>query len=469
MRRLPKIMFGGAIALAPLAVLASFLILRPGERPRGLPAINAASVDSTENTLNPTSVDEPRTSRRKKDRDVSIVMGLDPAGSRKGKATPVPTVHSNLVTSSNVVPTPRPSSAPTATLRVSEEPRGLLAALEDAGDRQPDTRVIFGPGDTITTTTTESAPARPAPTAEAAPEPALDRVSGQPRGYAALYLMQPTARVAVDREIDTMLKAEVNEQYLGVLTDGTFGKDLPYLTSVVNRLNSGGRTLTLSLYLTNGATMREWDRTPISAGFNQIEPAQFRYLIRYDPGTRSRFRNMVSEVLPIFELNSRLNPGNRNIAVVMLEDNLDAEAYYQMRELARSVIGQKAEFVRNPCLGCYEGNDGDTLGDPIEVHAVDELVALKAGDGFTLDGLGFAFPGEQSGRMGVDSLKELLAFGKERSLGYFGLWRLERQGLLGGKSVHPDDRLYEVQSDAQQAIEIEMLRHGLLPKNKPPA
>jgi len=296
------------------------------------------------------------------------------------------------------------------------------------------------------------------------PQPeVLPRLAGQARGYTMLYLMQPEARQTVERQVQAMLDAEVQDLYLGVLVDGTFSKDFDYFRSVLSRLSADGRQLTLVVYLSNGPTMRRFDRTPIEAGFNQIDPIEFRDLIREDPAVRARFVQMVEEAQPIFQYNKSLNSRNTNIAVVMLEDNLDSTSYLAMRQLAGSVLGDSVIYMRNPCPGCYAGNDLYSYGDRIELHAPEGLHALSVGDGFTLDGESYHFPGEATGGgLSLDEVEFFKGMSMDQGLRYFGLWRTQRQGLHDGQSVHPRDRHYEVPSDAQIEKEIELLRSGLV-------
>jgi len=288
-------------------------------------------------------------------------------------------------------------------------------------------------------------------------------LTGQARGYTMLYLMHPAARATVEAQLQAMLDARARELYLGVLIDGTFGQDFSYFAQVVQRLNTGGRLLTLVAYLTNGSTMRHYRTTPITAGFNRMNPADFRERIKFDPVVRSQFTSIVQDVKPVFDLNTRLNPGNRNIAIVMLEDNLREDSYRAMRELARGVLGNRIEFIRNPCLGCFDGNDAQSAGDPLELHRIEEIPALSPRDGFTLDGLSYNFPG-RSGREGL-SIAEVRAVGEvllQRGIRYFGLWRKERQGITEGITIPPDGRRYEVPTEEQLQIEIELLQHGLI-------
>ena len=334
---------------------------------------------------------------------------------------------------------------------------GSLAGLYGIPSRRGSNRVV----------------ATPLPEATATPAvTVLPRVQGQARGYAMLYLMQPEARAAVEREIETMLQSQVSQLYLGALVDGTFGEDIAYLESVVRRLNTEGRSLNLALYFTNGATQRKWQETPIDAPFVKMAPEEFRAAIRYDKAVRQEFKVIARRALPVFQLNRSLNPQNRNAAIVMLEDNLNVDAYIAMRDLAREELGDVASFIRNPCM-CDEtdnvedgGSDGNTDGDPIEIHDPRSLSDLIPGDAVTLDGLGFSFPWEgPSNTLSVDELTPLLSASRDVGVQYFGLWRAGRQGLGGGdtQSTLPRNRHYEVQTDQEREVEVELLRSGLDP------
>ncbi|MCB0335130.1 MAG: hypothetical protein KDD62_02455, partial [Bdellovibrionales bacterium] len=280
------------------------------------------------------------------------------------------------------------------------------------------------------------------PEAEDIPEPNL--YEGQARGYVMLYAMHPRARQTVEAQLNAILASEIRDVYLPILTDGTFGKDYNYIASILQRLSGDARRwITLQFYFTNGSTMRNYDRTPITAGFNKIEPRQFRNLIMNDPGTRQRFVNMVQELKPLYELNLTLHPKNRNIATVMLEDNLDEESYGAMRQLAHSVLGDIVQFYRNPCEGCYSGNDSASLGDPVELHLPHALPFLTRRDGLSLDGISYHFPWEEGGSgLSIAQVQEVNNASLGQGLQYFGIWREERQGLHQGSRQHPDSRTY---------------------------
>lgn len=345
------------------------------------------------------------------------------------------------------------------------EPSGVAALkeLESLSNDKPkrgSSNRIFGtrvhrPGD-------EAAPVNPEPTAPPSPAPTnLPALSGQARGYTMLYLMHPHARNTVEKQIDAMLRSQVKELYLGVLVDGTFGTDFEYLKSVVSRLSVDDRSLLLVLYIANGATMRAYKTTPIVAGFNQIDPVEFRDLIRFDEFIRGQYEKLVSRTKEVLALNLRLDPRNRNIVIPMLEDNLDTESYRAIRGMTHSILGDTAEIVRNACPGCYRGTNPDPLGDAIETHDPVEVASLSPKDGFTLDGVGYSFSEEApSDQPTLDQIRSIESQARDRGIRYFGLWRKQRQGL-GSTSVHPDDRRYEVPTDLQIKEEIDLLRAGL--------
>jgi hypothetical protein len=307
----------------------------------------------------------------------------------------------------------------------------------------------------------------PVATNSATPTPStkLPRVVGQARGITMLYLMHPQARAAVEKQIEIIKKAEIGNVYLGVLTDGTFDVDYEYLHGVLNSLSEDNRTITLVLYLTNGATQRKFDTTPITAGFNQIDPTLFRELIKEDPAIRATFKKMAEDALPVLDYNLSLNSKNSNYVIVMLEDNLDAASYEAMRDIAAEVIGNSATMMRNPCPGdeCWEGNDMESFGDPIELHAPSDLPLLGLGDGYSLDGQGYALPGDPATSLALtpDEVKSMEAASVTAGLAFFGLWRAESQGIENGVIVHPSLRNYEILSDADGEVVIDMLRSGL--------
>jgi hypothetical protein len=292
---------------------------------------------------------------------------------------------------------------------------------------------------------------------------ALKPVSGQARGYTMLYLMQPNARQSVEKQITAMIDSQVQGLYLGVLIDGTFGRDFNYLLSIIRKIERAKRSLTLVLYLTNGPAMRNKDRPKPESPFSDLDPIEFRDLIQNDDIVRDAYLELIKPIVPVLQLNRRLNTANRNYVVVMLEDNLDDASYLAMKELTETVTSNRATFIRNPCPGCVEGNTSDGFGDGIELHSHEDINTLSFIDGYSLDGEGHDLPGKEvAGQLTYEQTRNLALTAVSRGLRYFGLWRFERQGLkIGGVNLPPDERTYEVPSDQDIEAEIALLRAGL--------
>jgi len=291
-------------------------------------------------------------------------------------------------------------------------------------------------------------------------------VGGQSRGYTMLYAMQPQARQVVEVNVQALLGARIREPHIGVLIDGTFSRDFVYLKDVVTRLSADDRALTLTLYLSNGPTMRKWEVTPIDQHiFARISPEEFRLQIRRNMTLRAEFLAVVLQAKDVFNHNSNAGTGNSNVAIVMLEDNLEVLSYRALREIAAEQLGTMASFMRNPCVGCRDGNDDNTLGDAREEHQLERFGILKSGDAYSLDGIGFKYPnGEGTGPTSAQ-LVDLIDDSYRRGLRYFGLWQEDWQGVREGiPNKRPEERTYVASSPDQQAFEIQMLRSGLIPE-----
>ncbi|MCB0354523.1 MAG: hypothetical protein KDD64_13390 [Bdellovibrionales bacterium] len=301
----------------------------------------------------------------------------------------------------------------------------------------------------------------PSPSPSPSPEPLL-WYTGQSRGYSMLYLMQREAQAVVETELETLLESRVLEPYIGVLADGTFSWNPSLLESAIRRLNDGERALTLVLILSNGSTMRSYASTEIDAPFVHTPPEVFREAIRFDPSTRDEYRQLARRCAPFFELNRRLNPKSRNIAIPMLEDNLDDDSFVAISELAAQSLPVSVEIVRNPCPGCYEENGLFIYGSNVEIHSLEHLQIYPNPRGFSLDGTSFYHPTEQVQRgLPLSQVYETLRDSLSRGIEYFGLWKFERQGIGGGTLQIPSQRTYVPPTAQEQQNEIALLRFGL--------
>jgi hypothetical protein len=178
------------------------------------------------------------------------------------------------------------------------------------------------------------------------------------------------------------------------------------------------------------------------------------------------YLKIVADARMLFEYNLRTNPDAKNYAVVMLEDNLERDSFRAMSQLAKDQLEAVAGIIRNPCPDCYDGNDNESLGYPLEDHSVARFESLRAGDGFTLDGEGFFYPTEIVKRGGKainpEQLMSLIKGGYQNELSYFGLWRKEWQGVEeGGVLKEPKNRLYVASLANEMEFEIQALRAGL--------
>lgn len=288
-------------------------------------------------------------------------------------------------------------------------------------------------------------------------------VGGQPRGYAMLYALQPEARPVVEANMAALLGAQVREPFIGVLVDGTFGKDFGYLRELIQRLNTDGRNLHLALYLANGPAQRR-SRPPYEAPFVRSSPEEFRREIRRsNSDAQIEYLKILSDARRLFEYNILTNPDSKNYAVVMLEDNLERDSFRAMSILAREQVGAVATIIRNPCKGCYAGNDDESLGFGVEEHHSERVEFLQPGDALTLDGQGFLYPGEVGDGKPItaERVVSLSRSAHERKLAYFGLWRESWQGAIDGALSDPKTRTYKPSTPAEIAFEREALRAGL--------
>lgn len=298
-------------------------------------------------------------------------------------------------------------------------------------------------------------------------------VSGQARGYTMIYGLQPQARAVVEANVNALLSARIREPYIGVLIDGTFTQDFDYLKSVISRL-SDDRNLTLVIYLTNGPTQRAGNPRKVAAPFLDIAPSAFRARIMFETDLRTQFSALAAQARDIFIHSRQQNAANQHFVSPMLEDNLDADAYRSMRQLAAQQLDDLAGFIRSTCVGCGDARErvdertaADTAGDPREEHSLERFGELRRGDGFALDGVGFQYPGEVSPRgVSPDRLKQLVTEGYAKGLRFFGLWRHNWQGaeLNSKDNQHPSLRNYVPSTPEQEAFEIEILRQGLIPE-----
>lgn len=373
---------------------------------------------------------------------------------------------------------PRTETAtPTPTQEIADDDASLEAALGQAGsDSQSGSASVTVPGADAPTPNPDFmvglsssansgvSPPLAFPSPSRTIDPGRPWVYGQGRGYAMLYALQPEARAVTEANISALLASRVRDPYVGILIDGTFGRDFDYLRDIIFRLNADGRKLHLALYLSNGASQRQWRSTPIDAPFVKEDPFVFRRKIRRDAQVQAQYRALAADARGLFQYNLQVNPEATNYAVLMLEDNLDSESFRSMLNIAAAELEGSAVIVRNPCVGCnVDGTTNETFGNLLEEHGVGRLIALKPGEGFTLDGSGFLYPGEAgNGDLKYDELLSSMNSAYRLNLSYYGLWRENWQGVVKGRpNPHPSKRAYGAPTVDEMELEIRALREGL--------
>jgi|GEM_PF-1357310 len=292
--------------------------------------------------------------------------------------------------------------------------------------------------------------------------------NGHARGYSMLYAMRPEARAVVESEMEILLASRIKQIHLGILTDGTFGWDPDYVQMLIRRAAEEGRSLSLTLYVSNGSTQRILEESEIRESFPQLSPESFREAIQFDPLVRAQYIELVRRLIPIFILNRDLNSSSKNFIVPMLEDNLTASAFQAIKELTEREVGSLATIVRNPCIGCYPGNDFSRLGVPLELHGMENVNLLRPGDAFSLDGTGYRSADDAQAlpsAVSTGAVEELLGLAQRLPLRYFGLWRADRQGIVPSEGdrapKHPRERDYVPPSDTLREVEKAFFRYGL--------
>ena len=398
--------------------------------------------------------------------DEQLIELMSDSGSEK-KSPPSPAVSPTTVTAVSPVqraPEPLDQNLRASSSASEEDPRTFFQANPEPAPEPlgANNGLFFGglPDDQ------NDQPAQirnPTPTPSPTPRREAAWVRGQARGYAMLYAMHPKARPVVERQITALLNARIREPYVSILVDGTFNQDFDYIRSIISRLSVDGRRLTLALYMSNGPTMRIWNKTPIRTAFSNLNPLDFRRMIKWNERIRNQYAEIVDQSRGLFEFNLISNAQNVNIAIPMLEDNLDRDGYNAMRQIAAVQLSSIVTFMRNPCEGCFQGNDGDPVNDLLEEHRTEYFDLLRPDDGFTLDGLGFNYPNHSTGKgLSASELEALIDLSLQRNLKFFGLWRHAWQGAnLNGPNAHPDQRNYVASTDGEIAYEISLLRRGL--------
>ena len=289
----------------------------------------------------------------------------------------------------------------------------------------------------------------------------LSYIEGPPVGLACLHCLQPEAREQARLLARTMANSCRRELATFVIVDGSFGFDLPFFEELVGEMIRKGSRLKLYLYLANGPWQRKYDQVP-SLGFGtKIPPEEFRRRIESDEALREQFRNLLRALTPSL---NRLSAAGVELGILpMLEDNLDASSARAMEALVRETLPASLPYRlgRNPCRGCYDGNDASTPNDMFRDQHVSRACSdISSSNGLVSnDGANFSFPGEEfSTSIEFGGLFSLAARATAKG-NDFVAWKNEFQGrAVDGAFIAPNKREYVTPNEPQLQLLTEFLQ-----------
>lgn len=289
-----------------------------------------------------------------------------------------------------------------------------------------------------------------------------DSGSTAPRGISLLQAMMPKARQQVDALTDILVQSKLPSVAVNVLCDSGFGWDPVYLQQLVTKLGSK-RVPHFLFYLTCGPAARFWYKH-LEEGFGaEISPETFRENILKDKSFQSGFQQLFTRLIPVIE--AIQEKGGLTRVVPQLEDNQTNTSFRKMIDLLQEVIpsGLQVELGRNPCVGCYKGNEGT-----IPAVCFAEYHLHKASTDFNMkngvisnDGCTYAFPDETPDWSPSLLLADFEVVQQKAGEldNWFLLWSAKYQGL-GSSAKSPADRDYPIPTDREKQLLTEFLTKG---------
>lgn len=246
-----------------------------------------------------------------------------------------------------------------------------------------------------------------------------------------------------------------------MLVDGTFSDDRAQLEEVISRITAGDSGLHLYLYFSNGPWQRRHGSVPEHLGIGAAySPEEFRKLVKTDNSVRNSYAERIRWALPLMRYAEE--QGATVYVIPMLEDNFDQSAARAVEALFEQSMPADLSVVygRNPCPGCWPGNDSSVPSGMIrDVHLGSPNAVSTSGGLVSNDGLNLVFPGASSDGHSInfEQMKSVIA--EETALGNdFVIWHRPYQGV-GPDNVFADPavRNYVMPSPAE-----EQSLHGLL-------
>lgn len=290
-------------------------------------------------------------------------------------------------------------------------------------------------------------------------------VESTPRGLSCLHCLQPEAKEQADAIVKTIAASCLKNVAINYLVDGTFSYDETTLKQHIDLLTADNRKLFIHFYILNGASQRRWKSTN-SAGFGvKISPEKFRDKIKDDESLRTAYKEHVKKLAPIFQYAA--SKGAVISIVPMLEDNLEIDSFEALANLTLENLPNNVNVLmgRNPCPGCYDGNDHRIpSGFFRESHSINNARNLKdsliTNDGDTTE---FDFRNANApDSLNLDDLREARDESTANN-NVFILWTASYQGLYydndgSATRVLASKRKYALPSPAEKSWLINFLR-----------
>lgn len=275
-----------------------------------------------------------------------------------------------------------------------------------------------------------------------------------PRGISCIQCNVPKAEAQSNKIVDIIYKSCIQNPAISYLVDGSFGFNEQLMGSHIASLSSNGRKPHVVFYLTNGPAQRACSNPPYPGHGISTCPPAYRQRIQTDRALQEDLQRLASRLSNLS--NQIVSAGGKVYIVPQLEDNQNLQSFNAMVSLIKPHVHPQAIIMRNPCPGCYAGNDGHIpSGVQSEEHMHQANAFYHHGGAVTNDGAEVLWPGESTTYPRRISLQDM--FGSRLRAEQIGklflFWKASFQGLGGDTLPHPANRDYKMPTE-QQAQDI---------------
>lgn len=286
------------------------------------------------------------------------------------------------------------------------------------------------------------------------PEECAQMLNYPPRGISCIQCNVPKAEAQSNKIVDIIYKSCIQNPSISYLVDGSFGFNGALMKSHIETLSKQGRNPHVIFYLTNGPAQRSCNNPPYPGHGISTCPPDYRRRIQTDRALQEDLQRLAARLMPLSR--EILSRGGEVFIVPQLEDNQDLNSFNAMVSLIKPHIHPQAKIMRNPCPGCYAGNDAYIPpGVYSEEHMHKKNDFYHYGGAVTNDGAEVLWPGEYTTYPRVISFDDMMnsRLRAEQVSKVFLFWKASFQGLGGDTLPHPANRDYKMPTE-QQAKDI---------------